>query len=74
MAIDKVGGVVTDNLSSNIRIDTNKDKNVAAQLKTTKTNDKNIDTQAEDVVDVVQIKWPPMLPLGDTQSIYKIKQ
>jgi hypothetical protein len=73
MSVDKVGSVL-EFLQTSTKIDTKTEKEHISFAQVKAGNEKTLVENAADVVDIIQISFPPLLPLGDTQSIYKIKK
>jgi hypothetical protein len=71
MSIDSIGAI-TETLQTNIRTEVKKDH--VAQTQARAISEKTLVEKAADVVDLITISYPPLLPVGDTQSIYKIKK
>jgi hypothetical protein len=71
MSIEKIGGT-TESLQISIRAEIKKGHESQPQIRG--TNEKTLVEKAADVVDLFTVSYPPLLPVGDTQSIYKIKK
>ena len=67
MSIDKIESVINSTVMGSVKETARKSQPEAVKVH-------------EDVVsigqseNIVQIKWPPLFPIGDTQSIFKIEE
>ncbi len=71
MSVDKISGVL-ETLPANMKMETKKEH--ASQSQTKVVVDKVSLDNGGDRVDLTAISYPPLLPVGDTQSIYKSKK
>ncbi len=71
MLIDKIGNKM-DIVNSEIRTQVHESKQPKQQPEIARGDVVSIDGVS--AADLTQIVWPPFFPIGDTQSIFKIKK